>query len=120
MQGIMHNCVWQLYLALCMSGLLDVAAHNGHCMCMLCRAVQAWELLDPPSGWDTSGPVLATGYYHISSTALQMVMLIDDAMAQACHQGERQTRQQQGSEHSTCSRGAPGPALRLIAHPPRA
>lgn len=55
---------------------------------MLCRAVQAWELLDPPSGWDTSGPVLATGYFHISTTALQMVMLIDDAMAQACHQGE--------------------------------
>lgn len=49
---------------------------------------QAWELLDPPSGWDTSGPVLATGYFHISNTALQMVMLIDDAMAQACHQGD--------------------------------
>lgn len=56
---------------------------------MLWRAVQAWELLDPPSGWDTSGPVLATGYFHISNTALQMVMLIDDAMAQACHQGEQ-------------------------------
>lgn len=53
-----------------------------------CGCVQAWELLDPPSGWDTSGPVLATGYYHISNTALQMVMLIDDAMATACHQGE--------------------------------
>lgn len=55
--------------------------------CML-FPVQAWELLDPPSGWDTAGPVLATGYYHINSSALQMVMLIDDAMAQACHQGE--------------------------------
>jgi hypothetical protein len=72
---------------------------------MLYRAVQAWELLDPPSGWDTSGPVLATGYYHISNTALQMVMLIDDAMAQACHQGEQQTTEQQDSEHSTFSRG---------------
>jgi hypothetical protein len=49
--------------------------------------VQAWELLDPPSGWDTSGPVLATGYYQISNTALQLVILIDDAMAQACHSG---------------------------------
>jgi hypothetical protein len=48
---------------------------------------QAWELLDPPSGWDTTGPVLATGYYQISNTALQLVILIDDAMAQACHSG---------------------------------
>lgn len=55
--------------------------------------MQAWELLDPPSGWDTAGPVLATGYYHINSTALQMVMLIDDAMAQACHQGGGQHQQ---------------------------
>jgi hypothetical protein len=44
--------------------------------------------------------VLATGYFHISNTALQMVMLIDDAMAQACHQGE----QQQGKARG---RGAP-------------
>jgi len=64
--------------------------------------LQSWEVLDPPSGWDTSGPVLATGYYNISSTALQMVMLIDDAMAQACHQGERCLEAQDSTaRHST-------------------
>lgn len=66
----------------------------------LCRyvAVQAWELLDPPSGWDTSGPVLATGFYRISNTALQLVILIDDAMAQACHSGVCQSA---GSTHQS-------------------
>ena len=57
--------------------------------------LQAWEVLDPPSGWDVSGPVLATGYYHVSATVLQQVMMIDDALAHACHQGERQQRWQQ-------------------------
>ncbi|WIA09183.1 hypothetical protein OEZ85_008594 [Tetradesmus obliquus] len=50
--------------------------------------VKAWEVLDPPSGWDVSGPVLATGYYHVSATVLQQVMMIDDALAHACHQGD--------------------------------
>lgn len=57
--------------------------------------LQAWEVLDPPSGWDVSGPVLATGYYHVSATVLQQVMMIDDALAHACHQGERQQWWQQ-------------------------
>lgn len=49
--------------------------------------LQAWEALDPPCGWDTSGPLLATGYYHVTPTALQLVMLMDDALSQACEQG---------------------------------
>jgi hypothetical protein len=57
-------------------------------------ALQAWEVLDPPSGWDVSGPVLATGYYHVSATVLQLVMMMDDALAHACHQGEQQLQQQ--------------------------
>jgi hypothetical protein len=54
--------------------------------------LQAWEVLDPPSGWDVSGPVLATGYYHVSATVLQLVMMMDDALAHACHQGEQRTQ----------------------------
>lgn len=52
------------------------------------RYVQAWEFLDLPSGWDEKGPVLATGYYQVSNTVMQLIMIIDDALARACHQGE--------------------------------
>lgn len=31
--------------------------------------------------------MLAAGYYSISSTALQLVMSMDDALAHACHEG---------------------------------
>lgn len=50
--------------------------------------VKAWEVLDPPCGWDVAGPVLATGYYCVSATLLQLVMAIDDALAYVCHQGD--------------------------------
>ncbi|KAF6266527.1 hypothetical protein COO60DRAFT_1654215 [Scenedesmus sp. NREL 46B-D3] len=50
--------------------------------------VKAWEVLDPPSGWDVLGPVLATGFYQVSATALQLVMMMDDALSHACHQGD--------------------------------
>jgi hypothetical protein len=63
---------------------------NCACAALLWAHVQAWEVLDPPSGWDVSGPVLATGYYHVSATVLQLVMMMDDALAHACHQGEQQ------------------------------
>jgi hypothetical protein len=32
--------------------------------------------------------VLATGYFHVTPTALQLVMLMDDALSQACEQGQ--------------------------------
>jgi hypothetical protein len=44
--------------------------------------------------------VLATGYYHVSATVLQLVMMMDDALAHACHQGEQQM-QQRGGLHLT-------------------
>jgi len=45
-------------------------------------------VLDPPSGWDINGPLLATGHYQVSHTVLQLVMMMDDALAYACHQGQ--------------------------------
>jgi hypothetical protein len=63
--------------------------------------LQAWEVLDPPSGWDVSGPVLATGYYHVSATVLQLVMMMDDALAHACHQGEQLLQQCAASNPET-------------------
>eukprot|EP00775_Hariotina_reticulata_P007918 gene7918-8114_t len=50
--------------------------------------VKAWEVLDPPSGWDINGPLLATGHYPVCHTVLQLVMMVDDALAYACHQGD--------------------------------
>lgn len=34
--------------------------------------VQPWELLDPPSGFDTQGPVLAHGFSQVTPTVLQV------------------------------------------------
>lgn len=126
-QDAMHHLVWPPPE----SSRTFYCVHERAAGCMLirslcvvlCCAVQAWELLDPPSGWDTSGPVLATGYYQISNTALQMVMLIDDAMAQACHQGMGHTSKQQASDCITSSTAAPcmfsfRPAQRLITTMP--
>eukprot|EP00878_Enallax_costatus_P008594 GHUV01008985.1.p1 GENE.GHUV01008985.1~~GHUV01008985.1.p1 ORF type:complete len:754 (+),score=301.21 GHUV01008985.1:377-2638(+) len=55
--------------------------------------VKAWEFLDPPSGWDVKGPVLANGYYQVSNTVMQLVIMIDDALSRACHQGNTSTAQ---------------------------
>lgn len=49
---------------------------------------QAWELLDPPSGWDTAGPVLAAGYYQVTPTVVAVAAVIDDALADACASSE--------------------------------
>ena len=55
-----------------------------------CRAGQAkaWELDDPPSGWDASGPVLATGLYQVSEAALDATRIVDDALAAAAASGD--------------------------------
>jgi hypothetical protein len=52
-------------------------------------AAQAWELLDPPSGWDQQGPVLASGYYQITPTIIQVAAVMDDAISDACSSGKR-------------------------------
>eukprot|EP00877_Chromochloris_zofingiensis_P011162 jgi/Chrzof1/629/Cz01g23020.t1 len=51
--------------------------------------LKAWELIDPPCGWDVQGPVLATGFYDITPSAIQMAMLMDDALSDACSAGEK-------------------------------
>ena len=55
-------------------------------MCVVCVA-QAWELLDPPSGWDQQGPVLASGYNQITPTVIQVAAVMDDAVSDACSSG---------------------------------
>lgn len=54
---------------------------------------QAWELIDPPCGWDVQGPVLATGFYDITPSAIQMAMLMDDALSDACSAGSQKELQ---------------------------
>lgn len=50
--------------------------------------MQAWEALDPPSGWDCSSPVLASGFYQVSAAVLEVAQIMDDALSDAVASGE--------------------------------
>jgi hypothetical protein len=53
----------------------------------LAQSLQAWEALDPPSGWDSAGPVLAAGFYQVSAAALDAAQVMDDALNDAVAAG---------------------------------